>query len=103
MDTIIDLMRTVAGDAACQAVGVSPDHNPATAAIAAVMLLNPVTNYLTRVVPGDQRGCDFRGRFDREDNSRNAGWGLAPGEGGCDYPQGCEEEGSDVFRCPFKE
>jgi hypothetical protein len=95
MDTLY--LRTPTGDAACRAAGIDPDANPALAALAALMA--EVPEYLADVLPPAERGCGYPGRFDREDNSRNAGWGPRPGEGGCDYPQGCPMYGQPG--CPY--
>lgn len=101
-DPILNVMRTPAGDAACREAGIDPDANPATAAMTAVMVHAPEVHYLARVLPAGQRGCDWPGRFDHEDNGRHAGFGPAPGEGECDYPQGCDGYGDAGYRCPFQ-
>lgn len=93
----LNVIRTPAGDAACRAVGVDPDANPCTAALAAII---PPEHYLARVLPPGRRGCDWPGRFDHEDNARHAGFGPTPGEGPCDYPRGCPAWGDPAYRCP---
>ena len=97
-----DLLRTEDGDTALREAGIDPDANPATAGLAAVMLQIPEARYLERVLPPDERGCDFAGRFDREDSARQAGFGPPPGSGGCDYPLGCEYCGDAEMRCPYE-
>ena len=94
-------MRTPEGDAACRQVGIDPDANPATAALAALMAGVPEVRYLARVLPPERRGCTFPGRFDLEDNARNAGFGPRPGESGCDYPHYCPAYGKQG--CAFAE
>jgi len=92
-ELVVNAMRTPEGDAACRQVGIDPDANPATAALAALMAGVPEARYLARVLPPERRGCTFPGRFDREDNARHAGLGPKPGEGGCDYPHDCPAYG----------
>ena len=92
------MSRTIAGDARMRIVGINPDANPSTAVLAAVVPLGAL--YLARTLPPNQRGCDFNGRFDREDISRNSDLGPPPGEGGCDYPGGCRYLGSAEMQCP---
>lgn len=96
---IINTMRTTAGDARMHAAGIDPDANPATAALATLMLSE--THYLVRTLPPSERDCSFPSRFDREDTSRNLGFGPPPGRGGCDYPQGCKHLGNAEMRCPI--
>ena len=95
---IIDTMRTPVGDAHMRRADIDPDANPVMAALTAMIL--PEAQCLVRALPPNERGCSFPGRFDREDTSRSAGFGPAPGEGECDYPVGCKHIGSAEMRCP---
>ena len=99
METI-NTMRTTTGDARMRAVDIDPDANPATAALAAMIPLE--ARYLARTLPPNERRCDSPSRFDREDISRNSGFGPPPGAGGCDYPGECEHSGNTEMRCPIE-
>lgn len=77
---------------------ISPEFAPFT-----VLLREIVRNSGGQVRPvASELGCTFPGRFDFEDTSRDLGWGRAPGEGRCDYPNNCPFKGDDRYHCPVK-